>query len=255
MSKTPLKDRWKAGETTIGGWCFLGGATVAEAVGAVGFDYVGIDMQHGTIPYGEMVNMVRAIDLGPSAPVVRAPWNDPSILGRILDAGAMGVIVPMINSAGDARRAVDACRYAPDGSRSFGPVRVGLREGPDYLKRANEEIAVLPMIETVEALEALDDILAVDGLDGVYVGIFDLSLAMGLPPGNNDGEPAFDAALQKILAGCEKAGVVAACHSTPDAAALRVEQGFQMVTASADMTAIRGAMAGHLEAARAQKRK
>ena len=251
MSKKSLKARWADGERVLGTWCAFGCATAVEMSGGIGYDYVCLDLQHTAISEGQLPDMIRAIDLGGSVPIVRAAWNDAAGLMRILDAGAMGVIVPMVNSAEDARAAVAACRYAPTGIRSFGPLRVGLREGPTYFQRANDEIAVLAMIETAEAAAALDEILEVPGLDGLYIGIFDLSVSLGLPPGNNDGTPEFDAVINGVLEGCRRKGIVAACHSSADAAAMRIEQGFQMVTVTADFLAMRGALIEHLADARA----
>ena len=111
-----LKARWKAGDTTLGAWCMIPGALTAEALSGAGFDWVLIDMQHGCMDYDMALSMIRAVDLGAAAPIVRVPWNDPGIIGRALDAGALGVVIPMIQSAADARRAVDACLYPPAGS-------------------------------------------------------------------------------------------------------------------------------------------
>ncbi|RAV76533.1 HpcH/HpaI aldolase family protein, partial [Aerococcus loyolae] len=183
-----LKARWKAGEVTLGAWCMMPGALSAEALALLGFDWVLIDMQHGGMDYQMAVDMIRAIDLAGVAPIVRVPWNDPGIIGRVLDAGALGLVIPMIETVEDARRAVDACLYPPAGRRSFGPVRVALRDGNGYFATANDRVAVIPMIETSAALAAVDEIAGLPGVDAVFVGPFDLSVALGLPPGDNDGK-------------------------------------------------------------------
>ena len=252
MSTKNLRQLWSGGDTTIGAWCFHPDALTAEVTSRVGFDYVCIDMQHGLIDYDTAVNMIRGIDLGTSVPIVRVAWNDPAAIGRVLDAGAMGVIVPMINSADDAAAAVAAARYAPAGERSFGAIRAEIRDGDDYFATANNRISVIPIIETAAALEAIDEILAVDGVDAVYVGIYDLSIALGLAPGNNDGNATFDDALQRVLSACQKAGVVPGCHSNAEAAGLRLQQGFRMVTASSDLVALQGGLRAHLSAAKAE---
>jgi len=251
MVKADLRQQWTGGATTIGAWCFSPDALIAELVSKIGYDYVGIDMQHGPTDFAHALNMIRAIDLGVSVPVVRLRWNDPAHIGQVLDAGAMGIIVPMINSAEDAAAAVRAARYAPEGERSYGPIRAEIRDGDQYLERANERIAVIPMIETVEALDSVEDIVAVPGVDAVYVGVYDLSLAMGLPAGPNDGIEEFDAALSRVLEACGQAGVIAGCHANPATASRRLEQGFRMVSASADIVAVTSGLASALEAARA----
>jgi len=174
MKKASLRQRWRDEQTTIGAWCFHPDELTAEFAAKAGFDYIGIDMQHGPIDFTQAVNMIRGIDLGDAVPLVRLPWNDPAIIGQVLDAGAMAIVVPMVNSAEDAAAAVRAARYGPAGERSFGPIRAELRDGPSYPDTAN------------------DDIVAVDGVDAVYVGVWDLSLALGLAAGDNDGDPVFD---------------------------------------------------------------
>lgn len=226
------------------------GAMSAEALGKVGFDWVLVDMQHGCMDYETALSMIRAIDLSNAVPIVRVPWNDPGIIGRVLDAGALGVVIPMIQSAADARRAVDACLYPPAGSRSFGPVRVGLRDGPGYFATANSRVAVIPMIETAQALEEVEEIAGTPGVDALFVGPFDLSIALGLPPGDNDGEPVFDAAIARITAAAKSAGVATAVLSNAKVAPIRLKQGFQMVSVATDINALTMAARADLDAVR-----
>lgn len=246
-----LKSRWTSGEVTLGAWCMIPGALTAEAIARSGFDWVLIDMQHGCMDYETALAMIRAIDLTPAVPIVRVPWNDPGIIGRVLDAGALGVVVPMIQTPEDARRAVEACLYPPAGRRSFGPVRVGMRDGPGYFGEANTRVAVIPMIETAEALASVEDIARVPGVDALFVGPFDLSVALGLPPGDNDGQPAFDDAIKKIARAAKDAKVATAVLSNAKVAPLRVEQGFQMISVTTDIAALTMATRSDLETVRA----
>ncbi len=232
-----LRQRWADGENTTGGWLSIPATLSAEVMARAGFDYVCVDTQHGAIDYQAAVELIRAIEHGGSIPIVRVPWNEPGIIGKMLDAGAQGVIIPMVNSVAEAEAAVSACRYAPDGSRSYGPTVSRIRRD-DYLEWASDNVAVIPMIETRQAVDAIGDILKVPGIDGVYVGPADLSLTLGLPPGNNDGEPAFDTAYETIVAACRAAGVAAGCHATASLVARRNQQGFQLVTATADQLAL-----------------
>lgn len=245
-----LKARLAAGEALLGAWCMIPGALTAEALGRAGFDWVLIDLQHGGMDYETAVEMIRAVDLGGAAPIVRAPWNDPGIIGRLLDAGALGVVIPMIQTAEDARRAVEACLYPPAGRRSFGPVRVGLRDGPGYFAQANERVLVIPMIETAEALAEVEAIARTPGVDALFVGPFDLSIALGLPPGDNDGQPAFDAAIARVGAAARSAGVATAVLSNAGVAPLRLKQGFQLVSVVTDLSTLTLAARTDLQAVR-----
>jgi 4-hydroxy-2-oxoheptanedioate aldolase len=245
-----LRDLWRSGATTLGGWLSVPSTVTAEAVARSGLDYVCIDTQHGAVEYSDAVPMIQAILLGGSRPIVRVPWNEPGIIGKMLDAGAQGVIVPMVNSVEEAEAVVRACRYAPDGARSFGPGMAAPRVESDYVAWARKHVAVIPMIETAQAVAALDDILAVSGIDAVYVGPADLSLTLGLPPGNNDDEPTFMTALGDVASACARAGVVAGIHSTGALTAKRVESGFRMVTVTADIVALRIGLAQEMYKAR-----
>jgi 4-hydroxy-2-oxoheptanedioate aldolase len=233
-----LKAAWRTGRSVAGAWLTIPSTISAEVVARVGFDYVCVDMQHGAIDYQAAVGLLQAINLGASSPVVRVPWNEPGIIGKMLDAGAMSVIVPMVSSPDEARAAVAACRYAPLGIRSFGPLRAFLQEGPGYYGSANAEVACIPMIETKQALENLDAILDVPGIDAVYVGPADLSVTLGLPPGNNDDRPEFVAALEKVVSACRVRGIVPGIHASAALAARRREMGFRMITISADQLAL-----------------
>jgi 4-hydroxy-2-oxoheptanedioate aldolase len=249
-SQKSLKERWRAGEVTLGAWCVMPGAMGAEVLARQGFDWIMIDMQHGCLEYGDALAMIRAVDQTPAAPIVRVPWNEPGVIGRVLDAGALGVLVPVIQTAEDARKVVEAALYPPLGRRSFGPVRVGLRDGPTYFAGANERIAVVVMIETREALGAVDEIASVPGVSALFVGPFDLSLALGLTPGDNDGEPVFDEAIQRVTAAAKRAGIATAVLANPRVALLRLRQGFQMISVATDYVVLGAASHADLESVR-----
>jgi 4-hydroxy-2-oxoheptanedioate aldolase len=200
-----------------------------------GWDALTIDLQHGVVDYPAMVNMLTAISTTATVPVVRVPWLDPGILMKVLDAGAYAVICPMVNSRDDAAKLVAATHYPPRGTRSFGPIRALLYGGVDYPTRANDEIVVFAMIETREALDNLDAILSVEGLDAVYIGPSDLSLALGCKPTFDDVDPPVAEAIDHILARAKAHGVVAGIHNgAPKAALERIAKGFQFVTIGSD---------------------
>lgn len=228
-----LRQLWTAGEETLGAWLALPNTVSAEIVARRPFAYVCIDTQHGAIDYSASVTMIQAIELGGGIPIVRVPWNDPGIIGKTLDAGAHGVIVPMVNTREQAERVVSSTRYAPVGSRSWGPALIGIRHD-DNRQWAADNVACIPMIETVEAIENLDEILSVPGIDAIYVGPADLSISLGLSPGNNDGEPAFDEALATIVAACRRHGVVPGIHATGALTPRRRALGFKMITVTSD---------------------
>lgn len=245
-----LRERWEQQETGFGVWVMLSGPPGAEMVASMGFDYVGIDCQHGMIDYTGMRDTLFALSGLPATTIVRVPANDPAWIAKALDAGAEGVIVPMINSAEEASRAVRACRFPPEGERSFGMAR-----GRQPLGRSPEEInrnvICLPMIETRDGLEAADEICAVDGVTGVYIGPSDLALSLGFDPQAE--RPAEHAeAIERVRAACERAGIVPAVHAMNGAEAKqRSEQGFRMVTVTADAALLAIGALTELAAARA----
>jgi 4-hydroxy-2-oxoheptanedioate aldolase len=247
-----LKAIWRDGRPALGAFLFLRTDPVAaEAIAGFGFDYVCVDMQHGYADASDTVALLQALSLGRTAPVVRVPWNSPDSIGRVLDAGALGVIVPMVNTPEDAARAVAACRYAPVGVRSYGPVRAGIAFGQDYFDVANDRVACIPMIETQQAVEHVDEILAVPGIDAIYIGPTDLSVSYGLAPAFDHAGGPFEAALQRVLDACARHGVVAGIHATGALAAKRLGAGFRMVTVANDLNALLSGLRRELKVARA----
>lgn len=237
MRSNTAKEKWARGEVTLGAWLSIPSSFSAEIMAHQGFDWVCIDMQHGVIDYQVAVTMLQAIGTTDTIPIVRVPWNEFGVIGKVLDAGAMGVIIPMVNSVEEATAAVAACRYFPNGSRSFGPTRASYYAGTDYFLGANQQVACIPMIETKQAVERLDDILAVPGIDAVYVRPADLSITLGLPPGMNNGG-AFEDARIRIAQKCADHGVTAGIHATASLAHKHASAGYRMITISGDAVAI-----------------
>ena len=237
MRSNTAKEKWARGEVTFGAWLSIPSSFSAEVMAHQGFDWVCIDMQHGVIDYQVAVTMLQAIGSTDTIPFVRVPWNEFGIIGKVLDAGALGVIIPMVNSVEEAKAAVAACRYFPLGSRSFGPTRASYYAGPDYFFGANDQVACIPMIETKQAVERLDDILAVPGIDAVYVGPADLSITLGLPPGMDNGG-AFEDARVRIAQTCVERGVTAGIHANASLAEKHAAAGYRMITVSGDAAAI-----------------
>jgi 4-hydroxy-2-oxoheptanedioate aldolase len=235
MRPNKLREIWARGGAVVNGWLAIANSFSAENMAHQGWDSLTIDLQHGVVDYAGMVPMLQAISTTPTVPVVRVPWLEPGIIMKTLDAGAYGVICPMVNTRADAEKLVAYTHYAPQGTRSFGPVRALLYGGADYPQHANDTIVVFAMIETSQALENLDDILATPGLDAVYIGPSDLSLALGCKPTFDDLDPKAAEAVQHILARAKAHGVVAGIHNgTPEAALKRIGMGFQFVTISSD---------------------
>ena len=245
MRENAAKAKWRRGEVTHGAWLSIPSAFSAETVAHAGFDWVCIDMQHGVIDYQVAVTMLLALSTGDCTPIVRVPWNEPGIIGKMLDAGAMGIIIPMVNSVDEARAAVAACRYAPVGARSYGPTRAAMYAGADYFVNANEQVACIPMIETKRAVDSLDAILDVPGIDAVYVGPADLSITLGLPPGMDNGG-AFEEARLKIANACAARGITPGIHSNAALAPKHAAAGYRMITIHSDIAAIASGAAADL---------
>lgn len=235
MRPNRLRQIWAEGGSVVNGWLAIPGVFSTEVMAAQGWDSLTVDMQHGVVDYQAMVSMLAAIATSNAVPVVRVPWLDPAAIMKALDAGAYGVIVPMVNTPEDAQRLVDWTTYAPKGGRSYGPIRAMLYGGADYPAHADATIVRFAMIETKQALDNLDAILATPGLDAVYVGPSDLSLSLGCAPKFEDLDPPAAAAVQTIVDKATAAGVIPGIHCGSVAGALgRVRQGFRFVTIGSD---------------------
>ncbi len=237
MRTNSLKTAWRSEEATLGLWLSAADPVTTELMASVDYDYFCLDMQHGLIDYVHAVPALQAMRSSKGIPLARAPWNEPGSIGKLLDAGAMGIIIPMVNTVTEAEQAVSACRYAPAGSRSYGPGRAAPVLGPSYFEEANEEIACIPMIETEAAVENLEDIIKVQGIDAIYVGPSDLGISLGLGPGADNDAQVFADAIAHIVAVCHDNGIAPGIHSVPTLVGKRLAQGFRMVTVTSDTAA------------------
>lgn len=235
MRINSIRTRWQAGEAVLTAWLQIPSAFSAELLAHAGFDCLTIDVQHGLIDYAAAVAMLQAIATTACIPLARVPWNEPGAIMKLLDAGAYGIICPMISTAEEAAAFAAACRYPPQGIRSYGPKRAMLYAGDDYMEHANATILAIAMIETAEGLANVDAIAAVPGIDALYIGPADLSLALGRTQRMDQTDPVLVAALDTILAAARRHGKVAGLHTGSPAYARRmIDQGFQFMTVQTD---------------------
>ena len=236
MRKNKLKKIFSEGKAVVNGWLQIPNSFSTEVMAHQGWDSLTIDMQHGAIDYPNALQMLQAISTTDTVPMARVNWNEPGQIMKILDAGVYGVICPMVSNRQEAEKFVQACLYPPKGYRSYGPIRSLLYSGSDYGKYANDEILKFAMIETKEALDKLDEIMSTPGLDGIYIGPADLSLAIGAEPGFDKGEndPTYPA-IMKILEHAKKNKKIPGIHNaTPEYAEKMIKKGFQLVTVGSD---------------------
>src|ERR671928_207824 len=209
MRPNRIKQMWREGRFVTLGWLSVSHGFTAEVMARQGFDALCVDMQHGLSDMNDVWPMLQGISQTDTVPIVRVPWNDPATIMKVLDLGAYGVIVPLVNTAEEAAKAVAACRYPPVGMRSSGPVRAVHYGGSDYLANANNEIVVMAMIETKEGIANLDAICATKGLDAVYIGPADLSFALGQTPGADKTDAEHMAACDRIRDVAHQRGIKA----------------------------------------------
>jgi 4-hydroxy-2-oxoheptanedioate aldolase len=239
MRPNTVKQKLRAGTVQVGGWLSVPSSVSAEIMAHQGFDWLCIDTQHGAIDYSSALPMLQAISTTDTVPIVRVPWNEPSIIMKYLDSGAYGIIVPMIETKADAEKAVWATRFPPKGMRSSGPFRASIYGGADYLEHANEEVLLTVMIETPKALENLDEIASVPGIDVLYIGPSDLSQALGLGPRYNADNPKHAETVTKIREACERHGVIPGMHTNGNVLTSRyIREGFKMVLLTTDSAGI-----------------
>lgn len=244
-----MKRTWQRDGAVLNGWLHIPSPFAAEVMAHAGYDSLTIDLQHGASDFAGALGMMQAISTTDAVPFVRVPWNDPGLIMRLMDAGAYGVICPMINTREEAQRFVGACRYPPEGYRSFGPFRASLYAGADYAEGANETVVTMAMIETAEALENLDDIMGVPGLDAVFVGPADLGQSLGEGPGMDRTEPAVVGAIDRVLVAAREHGLAAGIFTgSTEYASRMVERGFRFVTVLSDARLLASAAAQTVEA-------
>lgn len=237
MTRRTLRAHFDQGAAAVSAWLVDPSPVVAELVSREGFDCVAIDLQHSAVGADAAMAMMQAMSATAVPPVVRVPWNEPGIIMRMLDAGAQAIICPMINGAEECSAFVRACQYVPRGYRSWGPHRATLVTEDDYFEFAGENVLAFAMIETVQALKALPEILAVEGLAGVFVGPSDLSATMGLRPAPDwtDG-PVLDA-IKEILVQVTAAGLIPGIATNSAAYAGRMlDLGYRLVTVPSELT-------------------
>lgn len=233
--KNLLKERLKRGDAVIGTFVGIGHADVTEWLSRLGFDWLLLDAEHGPMGFETLQVMMQAMNGSNCVPIVRPQWNDPVIIKRVLDIGAYGVLIPWVNSKEEAEATVRACRYPPRGIRGWGPRRAAMFD-PDYYATANDEILVAVQIETEKALNNLDEILSVEGVDACYIGPWDLScsLGFGVPP--RWSEPRYMEAFDKVLKAAKEHGKPAGMFASIDNIGWAVEKGFKFNTVDDDDT-------------------
>lgn len=253
MEGNNLKLLWAEGHATLNGWCSIGNPFSAEIMAAQGYNSITIDMQHGALDYSAALPMFQAMRASGVTLIARVPWRDPAHIMKALDAGAMGIICPMVNSRAEAEEFVSYMRYPPLGQRSFGPTRVGIAM-PGYGVAANDQVLALAMIETADGVANLEEIAATPGLDGIYVGPADLTLGTQegrLAPGFDREEPEMVALIQRIAEVCRANGIRACLHcGTPDYAVRAIGWGYNLTTLSGDSRLLAAAAGASVKAFR-----
>ncbi len=235
MKQQDLNKCWKEGKGAINGWCRIPSTVTAEIMSLNKFDSITIDLQHGLIDYQIALNMLQVFAKIDATPMVRVPWNEPGIIMKMLDAGSLGIICPMINNKEDASKFVGATKYVPDGFRSSGPTRALMVHGGSYHEEANNKIISLAMVETEEALDNVDDIASTEGLTGIYIGPSDLSISMGLKPGLDRTEEKIITAIEKIKNACKKYDIKVGIHClSPEYLKSKFKEGFNLGSLGSD---------------------
>ena len=255
MRPNTARQRLEAGRPILGATVSCTSPLVAETMGHLGYDWVLLDLQHGENNLGNLATLLTAVSATPTIPWVRVVSNDGPMIQRVLDLGAYGVVVPLVNNAREAEAAVRAMRYPPKGDRSWGPIRGALYGGPDYHANAERELQLVVMIETADGIENADEIFAVDGVDGCLIGTNDFSLSLGLPPRPVPDAAPMDSHVEeaalRVMDAAQKHGKAPGIFTTDAGmAASRIEQGFRIISLLGDLAGLRAGCAANLRAVR-----
>jgi 4-hydroxy-2-oxoheptanedioate aldolase len=251
-----LKGKLSNGGIGINAWLAIPSGFSAEVMAQCGWDSVTVDMQHGIQDYQSFVHCLQAMAAHPVTPLARVPWNEPGIIGKVLDAGAWGVICPMVNSRAEAEALVSACLYPPQGRRSNGPIRAAMYgEASSYQDIANDHVLVIPMIETREAIANIDEILDVPGVSGIYVGPSDLAFSLGRKPSMDREDPDILKIYETLVQATHKRGQFAGIHTgKPEYTARMIDTGFRLVTIANDASLLAKASRDAIRIARDEAR-
>ena len=251
MRENRLRRLWQEGATAVNCWLTINSSVSAEALAQLDWNSMTVDLQHGLVDWDAAVPILQTISASDAVPMMRVPWNNPAWIMRALDAGAYGVICPMVNSSADCEAFVGACRYAPAGYRSWGPVRGLIYGGPDYFQHANDTVLAIAMIETAQAMANLDEILSTKGLDAIYVGPNDLAVSLGYEPQYAPKDPEVGEAIDTILAAALRHGIAPGIHcGSVEMAREMTAKGFQLVTLMSDARLLVDAAAAAITSAR-----
>jgi 4-hydroxy-2-oxoheptanedioate aldolase len=256
MRPNKVKELWRQGKPAAVAWLSTADTYVAESMATVGFDALVLDMQHGmTIGPDRAGAWLQAVSTTDTVPLVRVPWNEPVFVQWVLDAGAYGVIVPLVNNGQEAAKAGGACRYPPLGYRSVGPNRARYYGGRDYFQHANEEVICLVMVEDLRTIERLDELAKAPGIDGFYIGPADLAISMGIPPFEYRKDKRHAEACKRVVEAARAHKLVAGVHcGSPEEALGRFAEGFQFCPVVNDIAAMTAGATAALQAVRQPKR-
>jgi len=236
LQENPVRLKLAQGEPAVGGWVTFCSPEAAESLATVGFDWVSVDAEHSPVGFETLTNCFRAIQLAGSVPMARVPWNDTVWIQRTLDAGAMGLIIPMVNSADDAARAVSNARYATRGQRSSGGSRLRPYVQERWEDWSDRNILCIPMVETITAVEHVEEILSVEGVGACFVGPRDLGLSMGVADDDTGPGTEHEAAIMRVLEVGRSLGVPVGKHCfDAQEVRLRIKQGWQFLALASDV--------------------
>ena len=256
MRTNHVKQKLRQGELALGAWLNFPSVSTARVMAQLGFDWLVVDMEHSAQSAPLMADMIATIaDAGTCAPLARVPNNSVEWFKWALDAGAWGIVVPMVNAREEVQRALDCSKYPPHGNRSiggiFGPYGFGTTSWPDYAKIANDEIMVIVQIESAQGLQNVEEILSVPGIDVAFIGPNDLHAQLGLVPSSDGAEPEFLDALERIKVAARKHNLALGIFSSDGEAALtRIKQGFQMISVTTDVSSLIASATRNLKVAR-----
>jgi 4-hydroxy-2-oxoheptanedioate aldolase len=238
MKSNPVRAKLKNGQPSVGTWLTLPDPVAAQLMAHTGFEWLTIELEHTPTSFETAAQMFAIVSASGRVPLARVPWNTGENIKRVLDTGAWGVVVPMVNTRDEAQAAVNAARYRPIGQRSIGGQLHATNfdtDAPSYYARANEEILVVVMAEHIEGVTHIDEILSVPGIDAVFVGPNDLHASMGLPPSFDSDHTPFNAALKKVQAAAKAHGVASGIHVADAAQAQRrISEGWQFIAVASE---------------------